>query len=84
MRIWRGRHSEPLVIIWVVALVLMAGIYKIESIQPALSEILRPVYVVIIAVTLLVTWRWFRTRSGGKQHERRHGDRRQSDRRDDE
>lgn len=71
-------------IIWVVALVLMAGIYKIESVQPALSEILRPVYVVIIAVTLLVTWRWFRTRSGGERHERRHGDRRHSDRRDGE
>jgi len=65
----------------VVALVLIGGVYRIENIQPALSTLFRPVYVVVLGVALLVTWRWFRSRAGGKQHERRHGDRRQSDRR---
>ncbi|MEO7041375.1 MAG: hypothetical protein ABI035_03855 [Gemmatimonadaceae bacterium] len=84
MRIWHGRHAEPLVIVWVIALALIGGLYKIENIQPALSTLFRPVYFVVLAVVSLVTWRWFRSRAAGKQHERRHRDRRQSDRRGDE
>lgn len=71
-------------ITWVVALVLIGGLYKIEDMQPALSTLFKPVDFVVAAVALLVTWRWFRTRAGGKQHERRHSDRRQSDRRGEE
>ncbi len=71
-------------IIWVVAVVLIGGLYKIGNIQPALTALFKPVYFVVLAAVLLVTWRWFRTRAGGKQHERRHGDRRRSDRRGEE
>lgn len=71
-------------IIWVVALVLIGGLYKIENIQPALSALFKPVYFVVFAVAVLVTWRWFRTRAGGTLHERRHSDRRHSDRRGEE
>lgn len=69
--------------IWVIAIVLAAALFEIERVQPALSDLLRPVYVVIVGVALLVTWKWFRAREGGPQHDRRHGDRRRSDRRDD-
>lgn len=71
-------------IIWVVALVLLGGLHKIEDIQPALSALFKPVYFVVLAAALLVTWRWFRSRAGGKQHDRRHSDRRESDRRAEE
>jgi type VI protein secretion system component VasK len=83
LRIWRGRHAEPFVIIWVIAIVLAAALYEIQNIQPAFSELLRPVYLLILLVALLVTWKWFRTRASGRQHDRRHGDRRHSDRRDE-
>ena len=84
MRIWHGRHAAPLVIIWAIAIVIAALIYKLADMQPALSELLRPVYLVVFGIALLITWKWFRGRAGGKKHERRHTDRRHSDRRDDE
>ncbi|MEO6866357.1 MAG: hypothetical protein ABI229_12960 [Gemmatimonadaceae bacterium] len=82
MRIWHGRHAAPLVIIWAIALGLIAGMYKVQDMQPGLTELLRPVYPIVLAVALLLTWRWFRARTGGKKHDRRHTDRRRSDRRD--
>lgn len=84
MRIWRGRHSAPLILIWAIALGLIAMVYKIGDVQPALVELLRPVYAIVLAVALLVTWKWFRTRTGGTRQDRRHADRRRTDRRDEE
>lgn len=83
MRIWHGRHAEPLAIIWVIAIVVAGALYEAQNIQPAFSDLLRPVYVIILGVALLVTWKWFRARTGGRKHDRRHGDRRRSDRRDE-
>jgi hypothetical protein len=83
MRIWRGRHSAPLIIIWAVALGLAALMYRIENSQPAFSELFRPVYAVIFGVALIVTWKWFRARTGEARTDRRQRDRRRSDRRDD-
>jgi hypothetical protein len=71
------------VIIWVVALALVAFLYKIDDVQPALSDLLRPLYFIILAVALLITWKWFRARAGLRS-DRRHADRRRSDRRDDD
>lgn len=70
-------------VIWMIAIVLAAGLYTTENIQPAFSDLLRPVYAIILGVALLVTWKWFRARTGGRQHDRRHGERRTSDRRDE-
>mgnify|MGYP001551399263 FL=1 len=83
MRIWHGRHAAPLVAIWVLALIVAAVLYRIEDIQPALSDLIRPVYVILLGLALLVTWKWFRARASGKQHDRRQGDRRHADRRED-
>jgi len=83
VRIWHGRHAEPLIIIWGFALVLAAILYKIDAVQPALAVLFRPVYMIIAGIALLLTWKWFRERAGGKRHDRRHADRRQDDRRDD-
>lgn len=49
-----------------------------ESSQPALRELIRPLYIVMLVVMLLTTWRWFRARG---RRDRRHGDRRNTDRR---
>jgi hypothetical protein len=84
LRIWHGRHAAPLVIIWALALAVAAIMYRIEDIQPGLSDLLRPVYVVVFGVALLLSRKWLRARAGGKSHDRRHGDRRHEDRRDDE
>ena len=83
MRIWHGRHAAPLVAIWALASIVAAVLYRIEDIQPALSDLIRPVYVVLLGLALLVTWEWFRARASGKQHDRRHGDRRHADRREE-
>jgi len=83
VRIWRGRHSAPLIIIWVVALGLAALMYQVENSQPAYTELLRPVYVIVFGVALIITWKWFRARTGGARTDRRQRDRRRSDRRDD-
>lgn len=83
MRIWHGRHAAPLIAIWVIALGIIATMYKVQDVEPGLTELLRPVYFVVLAIALLITWKWFRARARGKTNERRHGDRRRSDRRDD-
>jgi type VI protein secretion system component VasK len=81
LKIWHGRHAAPLVIIWAVALGLVAVMYKIQDVQPGFTELLRPVYLIVFAVALFITWKWFRARTRGKKHDRRHTDRRHTDRR---
>jgi hypothetical protein len=84
VRIWRGRHAAPLIAIWLLALIAIAILYKIEDVQPALSDLIRPVYVIVLGLALLVTWKWFRARAVGTEHDRRRGDRRHKDRREDD
>ena len=82
MKIWRGRDAAPLFLIWAIALSLIAILYKIQLVQPGLTELFEPVFAVIFLVALGLTWRWFRGRAGGRKQDRRHGDRRSTDRRD--
>jgi len=84
LRIWHGRRAAPLVVIWAIAVAIAGTMYKVDDMQPALSELLRPVYLIVLGVALLITWKWFGARAGGKKRDRRHGDRRHADRRDDE
>lgn len=63
---------------WVVALAAAAALYWMENDQPALHEMVEPLYYILAIVMVIVTWRWFRVR--GRQ-DRRHSDRRHSDRR---
>lgn len=78
MRIWHHRHAGPLLTVWAVAIVVLGALYYAESTQPALQEMMRPLYVIVAVVLLVTTWRWFRGRSA---HDRRHADRRHTDRR---
>jgi hypothetical protein len=62
-----------------VAIVILGALYYAESAQPALREMLRPLYVIVGLVLLFTTWRWFRGRAA--HSDRRHADRRHNDRR---
>jgi hypothetical protein len=78
MRIWHHRHAGPLLTLWGVALAASAALFWMENDQPALREMIDPLYYILLAIMLFVTWRWFRVRG---RKDRRHGDRRRSDRR---
>lgn len=80
MRLWHGRHIGPLLTAWIILLAITAGLYGMESAQPALSELVVPLYVILALSGAFATWRWFRARARGT--DRRRGDRRHTDRRD--
>ncbi|MDQ2889434.1 MAG: hypothetical protein M3R65_02620 [Gemmatimonadota bacterium] len=82
VKIWHGRAAAPLLLVWAIALSLMAILYKAQDVQPGLTELFEPVFVVIFLIAAAITWRWFRVRVGGRKQDRRHADRRRSDRRD--
>ena len=54
-------------------------IYWLEISAPALHELVQPFYWIIGALAVFLTWRWLRARS---RKDRRGGDRRRADRRD--
>jgi hypothetical protein len=74
-----GRRPRQLLVVWAVSLALAALIFWFELNAPAFHVLLLPFYWIILAVTLFLTWRWFRARS---RKDRRGGDRRRADRRD--
>ena len=74
-----GRRPRQLLVVWAVSLLFLGLIYWLEISAPALHEILIPFYWIIIATALYLTWRWLRARS---RKDRRGGDRRRADRRD--
>lgn len=80
MRLWHGRHVGPLLTAWAVLLAIAAGLYRMQSSQPALSEMFIPLYVILGLSAIFATWKWFRERARG--NDRRHQDRRNTDRRD--
>lgn len=80
MKLWHGRHVGPLLTAWAVLLAIAAGLYEMQSSQPALSEIFRPLFVILVLSGIFATLKWFRARARG--NDRRHQDRRNSDRRD--
>ncbi len=80
MNVWHGRHVGPLVTAWAVLLAIAAGLYRMESSQPALSEMMLPLYGILALSALFATWKWLRAREHG--NDRRHQDRRNADRRD--
>jgi membrane protein implicated in regulation of membrane protease activity len=68
-----------MLIVWGVAFFAIVMIYWLEISAPALHELLLPFYWIIFALAVFATWRWLRARS---RKERRGGDRRRADRRD--
>jgi len=52
MRIWHHRHAGPLLTLWGVAVAIAAGLYWMENDQPALREMIDPLYYIILIVML--------------------------------
>jgi hypothetical protein len=75
------RSVRPLVISWIITLLLEGLLLWVRSVQPVMSEILKPGYVLAALPAALGTWHWFHRRS---RHERRSGDRRHDSRRQGE
>jgi hypothetical protein len=74
-----GRRPRQLLVVWGVALVLVALIYWLEISAPALHDLVVPFYYVVVFGATFLTWRWLRARS---LKDRRGKDRRHTDRRD--
>ena len=74
-----GRRPRQLLVVWSVSFLFIALIYWLEISAPVLHEILIPFYWIILATAFYLTWRWLRARS---RKDRRTGDRRRADRRD--
>jgi membrane protein implicated in regulation of membrane protease activity len=74
-----GRRSRQLLVVWGVAILLAALVFWLEFSAPALHDLVVPVYWIIGAVAVFLTWRWLRSRS---KKDRRNGDRRRASRRD--
>jgi uncharacterized membrane protein len=75
-----SRRFAPLVTTWIIALVAAGLIYWFEIEMPAFHEVVTPLYAIIAALAVFLSWRWIRTRHS--QGERRHAERRHTDRRD--
>lgn len=74
------RKRRGLLWFWVIGLATAALTFWITRKIPALQELLRPVYWVIVLALAVFTLRWFRPRKG----DRRQGDRRHPQRRKDD
>lgn len=74
-----GRSLRHLLVVWATSLGLILLIYWVELQAPALDQLLKPFYWIILAIAFFLTWRWLRSRS---RKDRRGGDRRRSDRRE--
>jgi hypothetical protein len=74
-----GRRPRQLLAVWGTSLLLILLIYWVEVEAPALDQLVKPFYWIILAVAFFLTWRWLRSRS---RKDRRGGDRRRSDRRE--
>jgi len=74
-----GRHIGPLLTVWVAALVVAGGLHWIEHLQPALDDMIAPLYIVVALAALWASVKWFRARAqfpDRRRAERRHSGRR--------
>lgn len=75
-----GRSVRQLIVIWVVAVAVLALLYLFEASAPAFHELLIPFYWITVGIAGFLTFRWLRSRS---PVDRRRNDRRKSARRGD-
>ena len=80
MAVIYGRRPRQLIVVWGFSMLLILGIWWLETQAPALHELVLPFYWIIIAVAFYLTFRWLRARS---KKDRRGADRRRADRRDE-
>jgi len=75
-----GRRPRQLLVVWGISVFAAVMIYWLEISAPALHDLVQPFYWIILALAIFLTWRWLRARS---RKDRRGGDRRRIDRRDE-
>jgi hypothetical protein len=80
-RFFRGRRPGPLIGPWVSSLIFAGLLWYVETIIPALHDVIGIIYWMLLALVLFTTLRWLRARSGDR---RARNDRRRVDRRDEE
>lgn len=80
-RFFRGRRPGPLIGPWVSSLIFAGLLWYVETIIPALHDVIGIIYWMLLALVLFTTLRWLRARSGDR---RARSDRRRVDRRDEE
>jgi len=76
-----GRRPRQLIVVWAITIGLIALIFWFEHSAPAFHEIVQPFYWILLAMGIVLTWRWLRARS---RKDRRGKDRRRTERRTDE
>lgn len=74
-----GRSIRQLVIVWTVIVAGMFALWFFETSAPAFHELLIPFYWILLAIGILFTWRWLKSRN---KTDRRGNDRRKTPRRD--
>jgi hypothetical protein len=68
----RGRHIGSLLTVWIAAMLLTGAMYWLQTVMPAFTEMVRPLYVVLGLILIVTTWKWFRARANN--YDRRHTD----------
>ena len=79
-RFFRGRRPGPLIGPWVSSLILAGILWYVETIMPALHDVIGIIYWMLLALVLFTTLRWMRPRSDDRRerHSRRRADRREN------
>jgi hypothetical protein len=78
--LFHGRDPGPLLGPWLACGIVAIAAYIFERMMPAFHDVIGPFYWLLLIIVGVATWKWARARAKGRGAERRHGDRRQSDR----
>ena len=75
------KRTVTLLTVWFVALAILAMLRWFGTRAPAFADILAPFEIGLLGVAIYLSTRWMQRRVKG--HDRRQGDRRQNERRDE-
>lgn len=75
------RRTITLITVWLVALVILGMLRWFGTTAPAFADVLAPFEIGLVGVAIYLSARWMRQRVKG--HDRRRGDRRNAERRDE-
>ena len=75
------KRTATLLTVWFVAIAIFGMLRWFARRAPAFADILAPFEIALIGVAIYLSARWMQRRVKG--HDRRRGDRRQNERRDD-
>jgi len=79
-RLFHGRDPGPLLGPWLACAVVAVATYMFERMMPAFHDVVGPFYWLLLIIVGIASWRWARSRALARGQDRRHGDRRRTDR----